>query len=120
MKPQIQAKSLHIAIIVLMILSIIFLSVGYSIAETQGLTSCALEVPGFIELREVYGFKSVQVKVCFEGSLREPGPDDDDDNNNATNVFKQLCNPGQTFAWYVLCTHLHFSCAFVSSISTAS
>ncbi len=37
-KPQIQAKILHISIIVLLLLSIIFLSVGYSIAETQGMT----------------------------------------------------------------------------------
>jgi hypothetical protein len=98
MKPQIQAKVLHISIIVLLLLSIIFLSVGYSIAETQGMTSCALHVPGFIQLQETYGFTNVNVKVCFEGEVNN------EDSSN--NTFSALCNPGQNFAWsVVLPTH---------------
>ena len=89
-KPQIQAKILHIFIIVLLLLSIIFLSVGYSIAESQGMTSCALHVPGFIELRETYGFKNVQVKVCFEGS---------GSTKPSNNTFATMCNPGRNFPW---------------------
>ena len=97
MKPQIQAKVLHISIIVLLLLSIIFLSVGYSIAETQGMTSCALDVPGFIKLQETYGFTNVNVKVCFAGDLNEESRND---------TFAALCNPGQNFAWCVsLPTH---------------
>jgi len=91
MKPQIQAKVLHISIIVLLLLSIIFLSVGYSIAETQGMTSCALDVPGFIKLQETYGFTNVNVKVCFAGDLNE-------ESRNDGNISR-LCNPGQNFAW---------------------
>ena len=67
MKPQIQAKGIHIFILVLMILGIIFLSVGYSIAESQGMTVCAMEIPGFIKLSETYGFNHVDVSACFEG-----------------------------------------------------
>ena len=105
-KPQIQAKILHISIIVLLLLSIIFLSVGYSIAETQGMTSCALNVPGFIELRETYGFKNVQVKVCFEGS----GGSSEEDGSPSNNTFASMCNPGRNFPW---CDHR--SSAFAAS-----
>ena len=44
MKPQIQAKGLHIFIIVLMLLGIVFLAVGYSIAESQGMTNLETKI----------------------------------------------------------------------------
>ena len=92
MKPQIQAKVLHITIIILLLLGIVFLSVGYNIAESQGMTTCALKVPGFIELMETYGFKYVNVRICFEGAAEHP---------RANDTFAGMCNPGKNFAWYV-------------------
>ena len=101
MKPQIQAKVLHITIIILLLLGIVFLSVGYNIAESQGMTTCALKVPGFIELMETYGFKYVNVRICFEGAAEHP---------RANDTFAGMCNPGKNFAWYVY---------FVSSFTPA-
>jgi hypothetical protein len=92
MKPQIQAKGLHIFIIVLMLLGILFLSVGYSIAESEGMTNCAIEIPGFIKLSETYGFNHVLVTACFEGAM---------DERNSNTSFRDMCDPGRRFKWCV-------------------
>jgi hypothetical protein len=103
MKPQIQAKVIHISIIVLLLLGIIFLSVGYSIAQTQGMTSCSLKVPGFIELSETYGFTNVNVKTCFQ--------DADAEEPRANDTLAALCDPGKVFAWYIYCLSSCESCS---------
>lgn len=96
MKPQIQARALHIAIIALLLLGIVFLSVGYNIAQTQGMTSCLLKVPGFIELKETYGFSNVNVRMCFEDAVGfDPAAD-----ANSSITFASLCTQGKNFAWY--------------------
>jgi hypothetical protein len=63
------------------------------VAESHGMTSCALQVPGFITLRETYGFYDVDVQVCF---------DDVKPSALENNTFALLCDPGQSFPWYVV------------------
>jgi len=90
MKLDVQARALQLTILALLLLGVLFLSVGYGVAKYQGMTSCSMDAPGFILLRETYGFDFVKVQICFPAGSRPM--------NASANA---LCDPGIIHAWCV-------------------
>jgi len=90
MKLDVQARTLQLTIFALLLLGVLFLSVGYGVAKYQGMTSCSMDAPGFILLRETYGFDFVKVQICFPAGSRPM---------NAS--AKALCDPGIIHPWCV-------------------